>query len=158
MYPPHSMGETAEHIAQQWNISREAQDDFALQSHQKYFAALDAGKWDDEIVPVEMTTEDGLISWFTMDEAPRKLSPEILAALKPAFVPNGTVTAGNSSGLNDGAALLLLASEEAVRMFDLQPMAKIVSMSVAGVDPAIMGMAPVPATNKALKRAGLKMA
>jgi 3-oxoadipyl-CoA thiolase len=155
-YPPYSMGETAEHIAQQWNISREAQDAFALQSHQKYFAALDAGKWDDEIVPVEMTTEDGLISWFTMDEAPRKLSSETLAALKPAFIPNGTVTAGNSSGLNDGAALLLLASEEAVRMFDLQPMAKVVSMGVAGVDPSIMGMAPVPAFQKALRRAGLK--
>ncbi|TKK67774.1 thiolase family protein [Ilyomonas limi] len=157
MYPPYPMGETAEHIAQQWNISREAQDAFAQQSHQKYFAALEQGKWDDEIVPVEMNNEDQLISWFTMDEAPRKLSAETLAALKPAFVPNGTVTAGNSSGLNDGAAMLLLASEEAVRMYDLQPMAKIVSMGVAGVDPAIMGMAPVPATFKALHRAKLKM-
>jgi len=155
-YPPYSMGETAEHIAQQWNISREAQDAFAMQSHQKYFAALEMGKWDDEIVPVEMS-EEGLISWFTMDEAPRKLSAETLAALKPAFVPNGTVTAGNAAGLNDGAAALLLASEEAVRMYDLQPMAKVVSMGVAGVDPSIMGMAPVPATRKALHRAKLNV-
>ena len=155
MYPPHSMGETAEHIAQQWNINREAQDAFAQQSHQKYFSAQDAGKWEDEIVPVEMNTEDGLISWFTIDESPRKLSAETLAALKPAFVPNGTVTAGNAAGLNDGAAVLLLANEEAVRMFDLQPMAKVVSMSVAGVNPEIMGMAPVPATRKALHRAKL---
>src|SRR5205085_12147960 len=92
MYPPYSMGETAEHIAKQWNISREAQDDFTLKSHEKYFAAQDAGKWDDEIVPVEMTTEDGLINWFTMDESPRRMSVELLAALKPAFIPDGTVT------------------------------------------------------------------
>jgi acetyl-CoA acetyltransferase family protein len=157
MYPPYSMGETAEHIATQWNISREAQDAFTLHSHEKYFAAQDAGKWDDEIVPVEMTTEDGLINWFTLDESPRRMSAEFLAALKPSFVPNGTVTAGNSSGLNDGAAVLLLASEEAVKMFDLQPMAKVISMGVAGVDPSIMGMAPVPATKKALRRAGLKI-
>jgi len=157
MYPPHSMGETAEHIAQQWNISREAQDAFAIQSHEKYFAAQELGKWEDEIVPVEMNNEDGLISWFTMDEAPRKLSAETLAALKSTFVPNGTVTAGNSSGLNDGAAVLLLASEEAVRMFDLQPMAKVISMGVAGVDPSIMGMASIPATHKALQRAKLTM-
>lgn len=155
MYAPQSMGETAENIAQQWSVSREAQDAFAMQSHQKYFAAQDAGKWDDEIVPVEMNTEDGLISWFTMDESPRKLTAETLAAMKPAFVPNGTVTAGNSSGLNDGAAVLLLASEAAVKMFGLQPMAKIVSMAVAGVDPSIMGMAPVPASRKALQRANL---
>ncbi len=156
MYPPYSMGETAEHIAQQWDISREAQDAYALQSHEKYFAARDAGKWEDEIVPVEMTNDDGLINWFTIDESPRRMSTDFLAALKPAFAPNGTVTAGNSSGLNDGAAVLLMASEEAVKMFDLQPMAKIVSMGVAGVDPSIMGMAPVPASQKALRRAGLK--
>jgi acetyl-CoA acetyltransferase family protein len=155
MYPPYSMGETAEHIAQQWNISREAQDAFTLQSHEKYFAAQDAGKWEDEIVPVEMVDGEGLINWFTMDESPRRMSVEFLAALKPAFAPDGTVTAGNSSGLNDGAAVLLLASEEAVKMFDLHPMVKLVSMGVAGVDPSIMGMAPVPASQKALRRAGL---
>src|SRR4051812_11358028 len=157
MYPPYSMGETAEHIAKQWNINREAQDAFALQSHEKYFAALDAGKLEDEIVPVEMTDEEGLINWFTGDESPRRMSAEFLAALKPAFMPDGTVTAGNSSGLNDGAAVLLLASEDAVRMFDLQPIAKLVSMGVAGVDPSIMGMAPVPASQKALRRAGLQI-
>lgn len=157
MYPPYSMGETAEHIAKQWNISREAQDAFALQSHEKYFAALDTGKWEDEIVPVEMTDEEGLINWITADESPRRMSADFLSALKPAFVQGGTVTAGNSSGLNDGASVLLLASEEAVRIFDLQPMAKLVSMGVAGVNPSIMGMAPVPATHKALQRARLKI-
>ena len=118
MYPPYSMGETAEHIAQQWNISRGEQDAYALQSHEKYFAAQNAGKWDNEIVLIEMNDDEGLINWFTMDESPRRLSAETLAALKPAFVPNGTVTAGNSSGLNDGAAVLLMASDEAVRMFE----------------------------------------
>ncbi len=155
-YYPYSMGETAENIAQQWTISREAQDDFALQSHEKYFTALESNKWDDEIVPVEMN-DDGLISWFVQDEAPRKLSVGMLAALKPAFKEGGTVTAGNSSALNDGAAVLLLASEEAVKLFNLEPIVSIVSTSVAGVDPAIMGMAPVPATRKALQRAKLKM-
>lgn len=157
MYPPHSMGETAENIAEQWNISRDAQDNFAIQSHQKYFAARDAGKWEDEIVPVERSNDHGLISWFVADETPRIISAEFLAALKPAFMQNGTVTAGNSSGLNDGAAALLLASEEAVKKFDLQPMAKVISMAAAGVDPSIMGMAPVPATRKALHRADLKI-
>lgn len=154
MYYPYSMGETAENVAQQWNISREAQDAFALQSQQKYFAALAAGKWDDEIVAVEMI-HDRLISWFQNDEPPRQTSLEKLAALRPAFIKDGTVTAGNSSGINDGAAALLLASEEAVKLFNLQPLARVVSMAVAGVEPAVMGVGPVPATNKALHRAGI---
>jgi len=154
MYHPFSMGETAENVARDWNITREEQDQFALASQQKYFAALEAGKWADEIVAVEMIN-DRLITWFNEDEHPRQTSPEKLAGLKPAFAKDGSVTAGNSSGINDGAAAMLLASEEAVKQFNLQPIAKVVSMAVAGVDPAIMGVGPVPASKKALQRAGL---
>lgn len=154
MYHPFSMGETAENVAREWNISREAQDAFALASQEKYFAALEAGKWDDEIIAIEMIN-DRLITWFNQDEHPRQTSLEKLAGLKPAFAKEGTVTAGNSSGINDGAAAMLLASEEAVKTFNLQPIAKINSMGIAGVDPAIMGMGPVPSSQKALKRAGL---
>jgi acetyl-CoA C-acetyltransferase len=156
LHPPYSMGETAENVARQWNITREEQDRFALASQQKYFAAKAAGKWDDEMVAVEINNK-GLISWVTTDEHPRETSMEKLAALKPAFIKDGTVTAGNSSGINDGAAAMLLAGEEAIRQNNLQPMARVVSMAVAGVDPAIMGIGPVPATQKALKRAGLKI-
>lgn len=156
MYYPYSMGETAENVAKQFNISREQQDEFALASQQKYFAALKKNKWEDEIVAVEMI-HDRLITWFSQDEHPRETSLEKLAALKPAFAKDGTVTAGNSSGINDGAAALLLASEEAVKIFNLTPLAKIKSMAVAGVDPAIMGIGPVPATQKALMRANLKI-
>jgi 3-oxoadipyl-CoA thiolase len=154
MYHPFSMGETAENVANDWNISREEQDVFALASQQKYFAALAAGKWDNEITAIEMIN-DRLITWFNEDEHPRQTSLEKLAALKPAFAKEGTVTAGNSSGINDGAAAMLLASEEAVKLFNLQPIARIVSMAIAGVDPAIMGMGPVPSSQKALQRAGL---
>lgn len=154
MYHPYSMGETAENVAREWNISREEQDLFALSSQQKYFAAKEAGKWDAEITAIEMIN-DRLITWFNEDEHPRQTSLEKLAGLKPAFAKEGSVTAGNSSGINDGAAALLLASEEAVSLFNLQPMARVVSMAVAGVDPAIMGMGPVPASQKALQRAGL---
>jgi 3-oxoadipyl-CoA thiolase len=154
MYHPFSMGETAENVANDWNISREEQDVFALASQQKYFAALAAGKWENEIAAIEMIN-DRLITWFNEDEHPRQTSLEKLAALKPAFAKEGTVTAGNSSGINDGAAAMLLASEEAVKLFNLQPIARIVSMAIAGVDPAIMGMGPVPSSQKALQRAGL---
>jgi len=156
MYHPFSMGETAESVAKQWKITREDQDAFALSSQQKYFAAKAAGKWNDEIVAVEMMKgkEKVLID---LDEHPRETSLEKLAALKPAFIKDGTVTAGNSSGINDGAAALLLVSEEAVKKCGLKPMAKIVSMAVAGVDPSIMGIGPVPATRKALQRAGLRI-
>lgn len=154
MYHPYSMGETAENVARDWDISREAQDAFALRSQEKYFAAKEAGKWDDEIVAVEMIN-DRLITWFNEDQHPRQTSLEKLASLKPAFAKDGSVTAGNSSGINDGAAAMLLASEEAVKQFNLQPIAKIKSMAVAGVDPAIMGIGPVPASQKALQRAGL---
>jgi 3-oxoadipyl-CoA thiolase len=156
LYPPYTMGETAENIARQWNVTREEQDAFALQSQLKYFAAKDANKWDDEIAAIERNT-DGLINWIVNDEPPRQTSLEKLAALKPAFIKDGTVTAGNSSGINDGAAAMLLASEQAINKFGVKPMARVISMAVAGVDPAIMGIGPVPATKKALQRAGLKI-
>ena len=149
------MGETAERVANQWNISREEQDAFALASQQKYFAAKAADKWKDEIVPIEVAKGKEKVTVDT-DEHPRETSLEKLANLKPAFVKDGTVTAGNSSGINDGAAAMLLASADAVKKYGLTPVAKIVSMAVAGVDPAIMGIGPVPATQKALQRAGLK--
>ncbi|MFN3299205.1 MAG: thiolase family protein [Sediminibacterium sp.] len=154
MYHPYTMGETAENVAKTWGITREAQDQFAFNSQEKYFNAEAAGLWNDEIVAVEMV-EDRMVSWFNKDEHPRKTSLEKLATLKPAFITEGTVTAGNASGINDGAAAVLLASEEAVKLFNLQPIARISSMAVAGVDPAIMGIGPVPASQKALKRAGL---
>jgi len=155
-YHPYSMGETAENVAKQWNISREAQDVFAVQSQQKYAAALRTGKWNDEMVAVEIS-ENKEPSLFDKDEHPRETSLEKLAALKPAFVKDGTVTAGNSSGINDGAAAVLLASETAVKLFNLQPMARVVSMAVAGVDPSIMGIGPVAATEKVLKRANISV-
>jgi 3-oxoadipyl-CoA thiolase len=154
-YFPYSMGETAENIAKQWKISRHAQDEFALGSQEKYFAALEKDRWREEISAVEILGGKEEKIFFDKDEHPRKTSMEKLAALKPAFEKDGTVTAGNSSGINDGAAALLLASEEAVKKYNLKPLAKIVSMAVAGVDPSIMGIGPVPATQKALQRSGL---
>lgn len=157
MYHPYSMGETAENVAKQWKIAREEQDTFALSSQQKYFAAKTVGKWNDEIVAVEVMKGKDKMSIDT-DEHPRETTLEKLAALKPAFIKDGTITAGNSSGINDGASVLLLASENAIKKYGLKPMAKIVSMASAGVDPSIMGIGPVPATQKALQRAGLKIA
>ena len=154
---PYSMGETAENVAKQWDIGREAQDEWALSSQEKYFTALEAGKWQDEIVPVEISAEKGAVKLFDTDEHPRRTSLEKLASLKPAFVKEGTVTAGNAAGLNDGAAAMLLASEAAVKKYGLKPVAKVVASAVAGVDPAIMGIGPVPATQKALKRASLSI-
>ena len=156
-YHPYSMGETAENVARQWSVSREAQDAFGLESQQKYFAALAAGKWASEIAPVEVLGGKQEKIYFDTDEQPRKTSLEKLAALRPAFVKDGTVTAGNAAGINDGAAAMMLASESAVTSFGLRPVARVVSMAVAGVDPAIMGVGPIPATQKALKRAGLKV-
>jgi 3-oxoadipyl-CoA thiolase len=155
---PYSMGETAENVAKQWKISREAQDEFALQSQEKYFAALEKGTWKDEIIAVEIDADKGTKKIVNTDEHPRKTSLEKLASLKPAFVKEGTVTAGNSSGINDGAAAILLASDEAVKKYNLKPIAKVIAMAVVGVDPAIMGIGPVPATQKALKRASLSIA
>lgn len=154
-YYPFSMGETAENVAKQWNISRQEQDQFAFDSQRKYFEALQAGKWKDEIIPVEITPNKTDKIIFEIDEHPRKSSLEKLSQLRPAFIKNGTVTAGNSSGINDGAAMLMLANESTVKKYELRPMAKVISMAVAGVDPSIMGIGPVAATKKALLRAGL---
>ena len=154
LYYPYSMGETAENVARQWNISRNAQDEFAMESQQKYARALAANKWRDEIIPMQVQVGKDVFD-LDKDEHPRLSSLEKLTQLKPAFAKDGTVTAGNSSGINDGAAAMLLASEAAVKRYGLQPIAKIVSMAVAGVDPSVMGIGPVPATKKALDRAGL---
>jgi 3-oxoadipyl-CoA thiolase len=153
-YFPFNMGETAENVAEQFTITREEQDAFALHSQQKYAAALQAGKWQQEISPVEII-ENKTTSLFSIDEHPRETTLDKLASLQPAFKKDGTVTAGNSSGINDGAAAMLVASEQALKTYGLQPLARVKAMAVAGVDPSIMGMGPVPATRKALQRAGL---
>jgi 3-oxoadipyl-CoA thiolase len=157
LYHPYSMGETAENVARQWNISRHAQDEFALESQQKYARAQQENKWAGEIIPVSIQVGKETVD-FDTDEHPRLSGLDKLAQLKPAFAKDGTVTAGNSSGINDGSAAMLLASESAVKLYGLKPLAKIKSMAVAGVDPSIMGIGPVPATKKALERAGLTVA
>lgn len=155
MHHPYNMGETAENVAKQWNITRKAQDEFALASQEKYFSALEKNIWNDEIAGVEIFGGKEEKIFFSVDEHPRKTAMDKLTALKPAFDAAGTVTAGNASGINDGAAAILLASADAVKKYALKPMAKVISMAVAGVDPSIMGIGPVPATRKALQRAGL---
>lgn len=156
MHHPYSMGETAENVAERYNVSREAQDKFALSSQQKYAAAHKEGKFKEEITPVTVQLGKGKTMVFDTDEHPRETTIEKLGELKPAFKKDGTVTAGNAAGINDGAAALLLASEEAVKKYNLKPIAKIKSMAIAGVDPAIMGIGPIPASQKALKRAGIE--
>ena len=155
LYHPYTMGETAENVARQWNISREEQDRFAFESQEKYQKAHEAGKFADELAPVTIELGKGKTALFDKDEHPRLSPMEKLAELKPAFQKDGSVTAGNSSGINDGAAALLLASEAAVQKYNLKPLGRIVSRAIAGVDPSIMGIGPVPATEKALQRAGL---
>jgi 3-oxoadipyl-CoA thiolase len=157
MYHPYSMGETAENVARKWNISRHAQDEFALSSQEKYFNALYNNKFEREIISMQVQVGKDVFA-FDKDEHPRQSSLEKLQQLKPAFAKDGTVTAGNSSGINDGAAAMLLVSEDAVKKYGLKPMAKIRSMAVAGVDPAFMGVGPVPAVQKALQRAGITVA
>ena len=156
MYYPFTMGETAENVAEKWKITRQEQDQFGLASQQKYFSAEAAGKFKEERVAINITKGKETIV-FHCDEYPRETSLEKLGALKPAFREGGSVTAGNSSGINDGAAASFVASEEAVKKLNLKPLARVVSMAVAGVDPATMGIGPVPATQKALMRAGLKI-
>jgi acetyl-CoA C-acetyltransferase len=151
LYHPYTMGETAENVAAQWKISREEQDVFALESQIRYAKAKASGIWKDEIIPVELSDK----SIVEQDEHPRDSSLEKLATLKTVFKENGTVTAGNASGINDGAAAILLASEEAVKKYSLKPLAKIVASASVGVDPSIMGIGPVPATKKVLAKAGL---
>jgi len=156
LYHPYSMGETAENVAEKWKISREEQDHFGLASQQKYFVAHKSGKFKEELVSVAVQKGKEVID-FDQDEYPRETSLEKLAQLKPAFKEKGTVTAGNSSGINDGAAASLIISEEMLKKTSLKPLARVVSMAVAGVEPAYMGVGPVPAVQKALQRAGLKI-
>jgi 3-oxoadipyl-CoA thiolase len=157
LYHPFVMGETAENVAERWKITREEQDAFAFSSQQKYAAAHAANRFAEELIPVPVPQKKGEPILFAKDEHPRLGTIEDLARLKPAFKKDGTVTAGNSSGVNDGAAAMILASEEAVKKYNLKPIARVVSRGVAGVDPAIMGIGPVPATQKAVKRAGLNI-
>ncbi len=151
------MGVTAENVAKRYNITREEQDRFGLASQEKAWAAIRGGKFKEEIVPVEVPQKKGPPVLFEVDEHPRETSMEKLAALKPAFLPDGTVTAGNASGINDSAAALVLMSSQEAKARGLSPMAKIRSWASAGVDPAYMGTGPIPATRKALERAGLSI-
>lgn len=157
-YGTESMGETAENIYAEVQISREEQDAFALESHRRAIAAIDAGKFAEEIVPVPVPQRKGEPILVTTDERPRRdTSIEALSRLKPAFRKDGTVTAGNSSGLNDGAAAVLLTSADKARQLGLKPLARVVASAAAGVPPRTMGYGPIPATRKALARAGLSI-
>ncbi len=159
MHYPYSMGETAENVAERYSVTRERQDAFALRSHQRAVAAIEAGLFDDQIVPVEVPQRKGEPVVVSRDEHPRAdTSLEALAKLRPAFREGGSVTAGNSSGINDGAAATLVVEADRARELGLRPLARVVSTAVAGVDPAVMGIGPVPATRKALARAGLTAA
>jgi 3-oxoadipyl-CoA thiolase len=149
MFPLESMGETGENVAERWHVSREEQDAFALRSQQRWGAAAEAGRFEAELVAV-----NGL----ERDEHPRAhTSVEKLAALKPAFRSGGTVTAGNSSGINDGAAAVVVASEEKARELGAEPLGAFVGSAVAGVDPRVMGIGPIPAVRKVLERAGINI-
>lgn len=150
-----SLGETAEVVAEKYGITREDQDRFAFESQQRAADAIARGLFADEIVPLHLPQKDGSILEFKVDEHPREVTLEKLGTLRPAFTEGGTVTAGSSSGINDGSAALLVASEQAVTEGNLRPLARVVTTAVAGVDPSCMGIGPVPATRKALARAGM---
>ncbi len=159
LHHPYSMGETAENVAERYGISRADQDAYALGSQQKAVAAIEAGRFREEIVPVAIPQKKGDPVVVDQDEHPRAdTTLDKLQGLKPAFKQGGTVTAGNASGVNDGAAALLVMSEAKAHALGLVPKARILSTAVAGVDPAVMGMGPVPASRKALARAGLSVA
>lgn len=155
LHYPYGMGETAENVAKQWNISRAEQDQFAYETQLKYQKAHELNRFKEELIPVPIIDAKGNTTWVEKDEHPRLSPLEKLATLKPAFIKDGTVTAGNSSGINDGAAAMILASEDAVKKLNLKPLARVVSRAIAGVDPAIMGVGPIPAIQKAVKRAGI---
>jgi acetyl-CoA acetyltransferase family protein len=158
MYGVDAMGETAENVAAQYNINRADQDQFSLWSQQKAAKAVAAGRFEKEIVSIEIPQRKGNPLEFNKDEFSKpNTTLEGLAGLKPSFKKDGTVTAGNASGLNDGAAALLLAGEEAIKKYNLKPLARIVSMGISGVEPRIMGIGPIEAANKALQRAGLSI-
>ncbi len=151
------MGVTAENVAERYGITREEQDAFAYASQQKAIAALDGGRFRDEIVPVPVQVKKET-AMFDTDEYPnRATTPDKLASLRPAFKKDGTVTAGNASGINDGASFVLVASEEAVKKYNLTPLVEIIATGQGGVDPSVMGLGPVPAIAQALSRAGLKL-
>jgi acetyl-CoA C-acetyltransferase len=152
------MGVTAENIAAEFSLSREAQDEFAAESQRRAQAAISAGRFDQEIVPVMVRHTKGEASAFNVDEHPRAgTSVDTLAGLKPAFQSEGTVTAGNASGINDGAAALVVVGDQRARLMELAPMAKIVAYAKAGVDPRYMGLGPLPAIERVLEKSGLAL-
>lgn len=157
MYGIH-MGVTADNIAKKYNISREDQDAFAYASQQKAIQAVDSGRFADEIVPIEIPGRKGSVTVFETDEHPNRTStPEKLAKLRAAFTPDGSVTAGNASGINDGASFTIIASEDAVKKYNLTPLAEVVGMGQGGVDPRVMGLGPTPAILNALTYADMKL-
>jgi 3-oxoadipyl-CoA thiolase len=159
LYHPYSMGETGENVAAQLGVSREDQDAFALASQRRAAAAIAEGRYADQLVPVAVPQRKGEPVIVDRDEQPRPdTTPEALARLRPAFREGGSVTAGNSSGINDGASAVLVVEADRARALGLKPMARIVATAVAGVDPSVMGLGPIPASRKALKRAGLTVA
>jgi acetyl-CoA C-acetyltransferase len=158
VYGDLTMGLTAENLAEEYHIAREEQDAFALRSQERAFAALESGRFADEIVPVEVPARKGPPQVFDTDEHPRRTSLEALAKLRPVFKDGGSVTAGNSSGRNDGGACLVLMSADTARERGVEPLATVRSQAVAAVDPRIMGIGPAPATRKALQKAGLDLA
>jgi 3-oxoadipyl-CoA thiolase len=158
-YPAISLGETAECVADDWSVSRARQDAFALESQRRTAAAMAAGRFDGQLIPVTIPQRKGDPAVVSRDEHPRaETTAEGLAKLRPAFREGGTVTAGNASGINDGAAALLLVEAERGRALGLRPMARVVATAVAGVDPRVMGMGPVPAIRKVLTRASVSVA
>ena len=153
LYHPYTMGETAENIAEKYGITRQEQDEFAYKTQLNYQNALNTNKFENELIPVHIPQRKGDALVFQQDEHPRLSTLDQLSKLSAAFKSGGTVTAGNASGINDGAAALLIVSEEALKRYNLEPIAEVVSSAAAGVPPEIMGIGPVPATQKALKRA-----
>ena len=156
-YYPYSMGETAENVAERWGVPRERQDAFALESHRRAVTAIEDGRFDGQLVPVEVPQRKADPLVVASDEHPRAdTTLDALAKLRPAFAADGgSVTAGNASGINDGASAVLLVEAERARELGLHPMARVVSTAVAGVDPSVMGIGPIPASRKALERAGI---
>ena len=158
MHNPYSMGETGENVAEQCGVTREEQDEFALRSHRRAVAAIEEGRFMNQIVPVMVPQPKGEPTSVDRDEHPRAdTSMEALGRLRGAFREGGSVTAGNSSGINDGASATVVVSDELARRQGLRPLARVISTAVAGVDPAVMGLGPIPATRKALERAGLEV-
>jgi len=159
LHHPFSMGETGENVAERLGVTREEQDAFALASQAKAAAAIAEGRYRDQLVPIVVPQRKGDPIVVDADEQPRPdTTPEALARLKPAFRAGGTVTAGNSSGINDGASAVLVVEAQRARALGLRPMARVVATAIAGVDPAVMGLGPIPATRKALERAGITVA